>query len=149
MGLKETMMMLLNKNELAIEDFKLGIDIVKFIKEKCDTYTDEFKLNFVPFETTNTNILDYFESIDKSVYGNIKNVAESKYTPFYTIFDKMKIPMEDRLKIESKIQKHSSGGYFEIINIPKNSSYRRVVELVELIKEFDIGFFKIVVGKLE
>jgi len=148
-GLKETICLLLNKEDITGEDLKLGIDIIKFIKEKCDKYTDEFKLNFVPCETVNKDVLEYFYGIDKSVYGTIKNVTDSNYIHFYNIFDRFKISMDERLKIESKIQKYSSGGYYEIINIPKNYSYKKVIEIVNNMKDYDIGYFKIIVGKLE
>ncbi len=145
-GLNETLRILNNKNDLDVGDFKLASDIVKFMKFKCDKFKDLHKLNFVIFETVDSKVLDYFEKIDKVIYGiAIKN----KYEPTYKMFDKVGINLEDRLKIESKMQKYSDGGYLEVINIPKNASYKKVLEVINKAIECDIGYFKIVVGKLE
>lgn len=148
-GLKECLYILSNKEELINDDIKIGIDILKFMKDKCDNFIEENKLNFVLFENTNKNILEYFRCLDKSIYGSIKNVTNNLYEPFYTIFDNIKINIEDRLKIESKMQKYSNGGYYEIFNIPKNSSYKKIDDTLNIIKENDIGFFRIRVGKNE
>lgn len=146
-GLKECIYILTNKNDenITIEDMKIGIDILKFMKERCDKFSSENKLNFVLFETYDKEVLEYLEAIDKSIYGGIKY----EYTPFYKIFNKFKIDLSERLKLESKLQKYSNGGYYEIINIPKNYSNKKMLEIISLVKEYDIGFFKIKVGKLE
>ena len=145
-GLKESLTILLNKNNIDNDDLKIALDIIKFMKEKCDKYTDEYKLNFMLFETIDKNILEYFEAIDKSVYGNINKL---KYTPFYSIFDELKDTIDDRFKLESKIHKYSNGGYYEVIHIPKNYSYKKVIDILYKAKEHELGYIKIKVGKLE
>lgn len=144
-GLTECIMILTNKKDLDLDDLKIAIDIVKFIRDKTDNFTDEYKLNFVPFETTNKTTLKYFEGIDKSIYGDV--IKEGSYEPFYKIFDKLKISLEDRLKIESKIHKYSSGGYYELINIPKNLSIKKIMDLILKAKEYELGYFKIEIKK--
>ncbi len=148
-GLKECVYILSNKNyeTITLDDLKIGIDILKYLKEKCDSFSQEFKLNFMIFETYEPNILKYFESIDSSIYGNV--IKETEYTPFYKIFNNLKIDFIDRLKYESKIQKYSNGGYYEVINIPKNYSNKKILEIINMMLDNDIGFMKIKIGKQE
>ncbi|HOP65963.1 MAG TPA: anaerobic ribonucleoside-triphosphate reductase, partial [Bacilli bacterium] len=145
-GLNEAIYILSNKNDVDIGDFKIATDIVKFMKFKSDKFIKEYKLNFTVFETVDKDVLSYFENIDKSIYGD---VIKNKYEPFYKIFNKSKIKLEDCLKIETKIAKYSNGGYYEVINIPKNSSYKKVLEIINMAKEYELGYFKIIVGRLE
>ena len=147
-GLKECISVLQKKDILDIEDLKLSIDIVKFMKEKCDKFEEENKLNFRIFETYSKDILKYFLNIDRTIYSNIKNITDKDtYTTYSTIFDELDISLSDRFKIEGKLQKYSNGGYYEIMHIPKKCSYKKITEIITLMKEFDIGYLKFIIGK--
>lgn len=147
-GLKEVLHILTNKEDLTLDELKLGTEIVKFMNEKCYSYTNEHKLNFVLKEEYEENVLGYFLSIDKSIYGNIKGITDKdNYYTFYRAFDK-NILISDRFKVTSKLEKYSSGGYLDVIHIPKNSSCKKVIDLINNMKEYNLGFLKIVVGKV-
>ena len=149
-GLKECLYVLTKKNKLTLEDLNLATDIVKYMHDKCVKYSDIDKLNFNLAETYNIYSLKYLESIDKTVYGLLKNVNDNNtYGCFYEIFTKMNIKLEDRFKIESKIQKYSDGGYYEIIHVSKNSSIKKIINLINSLQEYDFGYMKIVVVKDE
>lgn len=147
-GLGECIYVLINKELLNIDDLKISIDIVKFMKEKCDKFEEENKLNFRVFETYNLNILKYFENIDRTIYSSIKNVTdEDSYRTFGTIFEKLNLNLSDRFKIESKLQKYSNGGYYEIMHIPKKCSYKKILEIIDSMRKFDIGYLKFMIGR--
>lgn len=147
-GLKEAIYIINKKSDNQIDNINMGIDIIKFMKEKCSKFSEENRLNFDIFENVDSDILKALESIDKSIFGNIDNVTDDIYEPFYTIFNK-DIELNDRLKLESKIQKYSSGGYYNLIVVNKNISKKKLIEVIENILDNDIGYFKIRVGKLE
>ncbi len=146
-GLKEASYVLLKKNKLTNDDLKISLDIVKHMSDICNEYKNEYKLNFCLRETYEEEILKYFNCLDKSIYGKKENVTDSnEYSSFYKIFNDIDIGIEDRFKIESKIMKYSDGGYYEIINIPKNYSYKKIIEIINIAKSNDIGYLKIIVG---
>ena len=59
------------------------------MKEKCDNFIEESKLNFVLFESTNKQILEYFRgleylvtvNLDKNVSLHFVNIPE-EFTPY-------------------------------------------------------------------
>ncbi len=151
-GLIECIHIMNNKlpNETTIEDLKLGLDIIKYMKDKCDEFLTENKLNFTLSQSYETEVLKYFKSIDLSIYGSIKNINnEETYMPLYRVFNNLDIPINERLKLESKIEKHSNGGYYKVISISKNYSSKKIIEIINLMIERDIGFFKFTIGKSE
>lgn len=120
------------------------IDIVKFMKNKCDEYTSEHKLNFNLRETDEECVLTYLKGLDKSIYGNIKGVTDKEYYSIYSnVFNE---DFKGRFEIEKELHKYSNGGYKEIINLPKNYSYKKLYEILILASTNDIGYIKFNLG---
>jgi len=151
-GLKECIYVLKNKIDktITVEDIDLGLDILKYMKNKCDCYSNEHKLNFVLSETYDKNVLKYFERLDKSIYGIIKDVTDKEqYGCFCKIFDNLNIDLKDRFEFENKISKYSNGGYYSEIVLPKNTAYKGIVNIINVAEEYKIGFINIEMGKRE
>ena len=121
------------------------IEIIKFIKLKCDEYTSEYKINFNLRETDEDVVLTYLKGLDKSIYGCIEGVTDKEHYSIYSeVFD---CDFKERFKIEKELHKYSNGGYKELINLPKNYSYKKLYEILILASENDIGFIKINLGR--
>lgn len=146
-GLKECVLLLNNKskNITSEDNLKLATDIIKYISEKCNDYSQELRLNFSAYETCEADALKSFGSIDLSIYGDVIKSLDEGYFEFYKNFNN--IIIEDRFKITSKLQKYSSGGYQEIITIPKTLSSKKILEIINSMVENDVGFIKIKIGK--
>lgn len=146
-GLKDCSLILNSKDKSSVksEYVKIPVDIVKYINDKCNEYSQELKLNFVSYETHEQDVLKYFESVDSSIYGNRLVNTSDGYSSFSRLLDTQ--PLEERLKIISKLQKYSPGGYLESITIPKNSSNKKVLDILNAMIEYDVGFIKIKSGK--
>ncbi len=52
------------------------IKILKFLKQKCDSYTNELRLNFKLSGIVKPNISKQFIDIDKSIYGSVEGVTD-------------------------------------------------------------------------
>ena len=146
-GLKECICILNNKSakDINLKDIDIGINILKYMYEKCEEFKLEFKINFNIFEVYDKDILSKLLSIDKSIYGIKKDVTDKlSYDTFHKIYNYL--TFDDSLKIASIIEKYSNGGYYEVITLPKNSSNKKILQTINLIREKDIGYFKIVVG---
>ena len=112
------------------------------MKEICDKYSSEYKVNFSLRETDEKEILMYFKALDKSIYGSIKDVTDKeRYSVFSENFNNESLTT--RFKIEKYLHEYSNGGYKEIISIPKNYSYKSLYEILLLAKENDIGYVKV------
>lgn len=132
------------KNLLKLND-KEVIDIIKFMKEKIDEYTYEYKLNFNLRETSELCVLTYLKGLDKSIYGNIEGVTDKEHYSIYSsAFDDN---FKERFKIEKELHKYSNGGYKEAIYLPKNYSYKKLYEILILASENDIGYIKFILGR--
>lgn len=118
--------------KLLNKDNSYKVDIVKYIKNKCDEFTNENKLNFSLSPTYENKILDYFNALDKAIYGS--RVSNNYY---YKNTD---------LKIEALLHKYSNGGYMTIIDIPKNYSYKKLNDILLDTLKKDIGFIKVRIG---
>ena len=55
---------------------KLGLEIIKFMRNRCDEYAKEYKLNFTLLATPAEGLSGRFINIDKAVYGKIKGVTD-------------------------------------------------------------------------
>ena len=142
-GLKEAIYILLKKDKLTYKDLNLSVDILKFMKKICDDYIEEYKLNFYLSETFEPCVLKYLQSVDKSIYGNIKNVTdEYTYQTFNKIFDEANISLENRFKLESDIIAYSIGGYNETILINKNSTIESIKDILKLMQKYNIRLLK-------
>lgn len=129
-------------------NLNLAENIVKFMKNKCDEYSNEYKLNFALKESCEKCALRYLKALDKSIYGSIIGVTDKDS---YGIFSDCLVneTFENRFKIEKELHKYSNGGYKEVIYLPKNYSYKKLYEILLFAKEYDIGYIKIKMGKRE
>lgn len=143
-GLKECVLSL-EKNE--IKQKALLKEIIEYANNKCKTYTQESKLNFVVSETSKHRPLKKLMELDKAIYGIRKNVTDKdSYSRLEKLFDFKKELQEDMFYI-SKYQKAFSGGNFVKIELSKNAKAKNVLEIINTALESDIGFIKIVLGK--
>lgn len=125
---------LLDKNNT-----NLAIDIVKFMRSKCDEYGNENKLNFSLRETNEKCALKYLKGVDKAIYGVINSVTDKDYyQTFSDYFNNSDSP--ERFKITSLLQKYSNGGYSEVIKIDKNYSAEKIYEIIINAYNYDVAF---------
>lgn len=134
------------KNLLKLNHKEI-IDILKFMKSKCDEYTCEYKLNFNLRETNEECVLSYLKGLDKSIYGSIEGVTDKDAYSIYS--SGFNDDFKERFEIEKELHKYSNGGYKEIICLPKNYSYKKLYEILILASENDISYIKFRMGKCE
>ncbi len=122
-------------------------EVLNFINEKCQKYSNEFNLNFVCEEICNCKILKEMLEIDKSIYGSIKNITDKpRYNTIFENLTNEKSDVKKALQFMSKIQSSLSGGICLNITLPLRSSYKKVLESIFLLKEYNINFARIMIG---
>ena len=79
-GLAETLKALIGKHHGESEEAqKLGLEIIKFMRNRCDEYCKEYNLNFTLIATPAEGLSGRFVNIDKAIYGKIKGVTDRDY----------------------------------------------------------------------
>lgn len=105
-------------------------EVLKYLNDKCNSYSNEFKLNFVLSETSDYEVLKYFNAIDKSIYGvNLEYRNLSSYI--------------DDLKTISNIEFYSNGGFNYVVKVRKNATYKYISEILKSAADKNLGFIRI------
>lgn len=118
--------------------FKLAEQIMKHLKEKCNEWKAENPhLRFALYGTPSESTTDYFSRRLIKQFGEIKDVtAHGFVTNSYHIDVREHIDAFEKLRVEAKLQKYSTGGaisYIETYNMQKNPN--ALLELVQYMYE--------------
>ena len=122
---------------------KLGNEIVKFMRDKCDAYGQEYNLNFTCLATPAEGLSGRFISIDKAVYGKIKGVTDKKYyTNSFHVPVYYNISIKDKIKIEAPYHALTNAGHISYIELDGNTceNVEAFEKVVRLMKEAGIGY---------
>ena len=118
------------------------LDIVNFINDRVSKYKIDNKMNFILSETTDKDILKEMLAIDKSIYG--PGIIENNKCIYRTIsFDELSINSID--KNVSKLQEILCTRID--ICLRKNSSEKKILDIINYLYDNKINFFKIRLGK--
>jgi len=122
---------------------KLGLEIVGFMREKCDSYCEEYKLNFTCLATPAEGLSGRFVGIDKVVYGKIKGVTDKAYyTNSFHIPVYYNISIVDKLKKEGPYHKLTNAGHISYIELDGDTTenLEAFEKVIRIMKENDIGY---------
>lgn len=143
-GLAETLKALTGEHHGESEEAeKLGIKIIKFMREKCDEYSEKYNLNFTCLATPAEGLSGRFVNIDKAIYGKIKGVTDRDY---YT--NSFHVPVYYNISIVNKIKKEApfhaltNAGHISYIEMDGDltENVEAFEKVVRLMKESGIGY---------
>ena len=123
-GLWECVVELIGKDLLTEEGQALGLEIMQHMNDKCTEWNEELYLGFgiygTPLESTTYK---FAKSLQKR-HGEIPGVSDKNYiTNSYHVHVEKCIDPFEKLRVESKFQRLSSGGaisYIESANLENN-----------------------------
>ncbi len=118
-GLAECLTALIGSHHAETEEArKLGYEIIKHMRERCDELSKEYKLNFTLLATPAEGLSGVFVGIDKSIYGIIPGVTDRKYyTNSFHVPVHYDISIVDKLKIEGPYHALTNGGHISYIEV--------------------------------
>ena len=123
-GLWECVVELIGKDLLTEEGQALGLEIMKYMNKKCDEWNEELYLGFGIYGTPLESTTYKFAKCLQKRWGEIPGVTDKNYiTNSYHVHVTKEIDPFEKLKIESKFQRLSSGGaisYIESANLEDN-----------------------------
>lgn len=136
-GVYETSMLMTGESHTHGKGKDFSVKLMKYLRETVDRWKKETNMGFALYGTPAESLCYRFASIDKSKFGDIKNVTDKGYyTNSYHVDVREQIDAFSKLKFESDFQVISSGGaisYVEIPNLTKNEEV--LEELVKFIYE--------------
>lgn len=144
-GLSECVLNLLDDYTKQKE---LLVEILNYINHKVKTIREETKFNFIISETSKLRPLKELITLDKAIYGIKKDITDKKnYSRIDTFFDYKN--EEDDLKYMSKCQKLLTGGNLFKYELPKNATIKKVMDTINMMRDYDIGFVKLEIRRKE
>lgn len=123
-GLWESIVELTGKTLLDEEGQQLGLEILEYMNKKCDEWNERLNLGFGIYGTPLESTTYKFAKALQKNHGEIVGVSDKNYiTNSYHVHVQQPIDPFEKLAIESKFQKLSTGGaisYIESANLENN-----------------------------
>ena len=143
-GLAECLKALTGKHHGESEDAqKLGLEIVKFIREKCDENSKKYNLNFTCLATPAEGLSGRFVKIDQAIYGKIKGVTDREYyTNSFHIPVYYNISITGKIEHEAPYHEYTNGGHISYIELDGDtaSNVDAFEKVIRIMKEAGIGY---------
>ena len=143
-GLAESLKALIGKHHGESEEAQeLGLKIVKFMREKCDEFSQKYNLNFTCLATPAEGLSGRFVNIDRAIYGKIKGVTDRDY---YT--NSFHVPVHYNISIVNKIKKEApyheltNAGHISYIELDGDTTKNldAFEKIVRIMKENNMGY---------
>lgn len=127
---------------------EIGLEIVRHMREKVDEFTEKNNLNFVLYETHEKQVIEYFTSIDKSIYGKYKGITDKEeYTIGFALPEDYNIGTEDQIALESEYHKLTNGGHMTTVELSSKNQgkFESFEKVVKQMKDMGIGLGRIII----
>ncbi len=122
---------------------KLGLEIIKHMRQKCDEYSEELKLNFTCLATPAEGLSGRFVAIDRSIYGKIKGITDREYyTNSFHVPVYYHTTIEHKLAIEGKYHGLTNAGHISYIEIDGDTAnnVEAFEKIIRIMHDSDIGY---------
>jgi len=143
-GLAESLKALIGKHHGESDEAqKLGLEIIKFMRKRCDDYCKEYNLNITLIATPAEGLSGRFVNIDKAIYGKLKGITDRDY---YT--NSFHVPVHYNISIKNKLEKeapyhnYTNGGHISYIELDGDTvnNVEAFESVIRMMKETGIGY---------
>ena len=143
-GLAESLKALIGKHHGESDEAqKLGIEIIEYMRKRCDQYSKEYGLNFTLIATPAEGLSGRFVNIDRAIYGKIKGVTDKDYyTNSFHVPVYYNISIKDKLTKEAPYHDLTNGGHISYIELDGDTvnNVEAFESVIRLMKEVGIGY---------
>ncbi len=122
---------------------KLGLEIIKYMRDKADELGKKYNLNFTIIATPAEGTAGRFVNIDKSIYGKIKGVTDrSYYTNSFHVPVHHNTTFAEKLRIEGPYHALTNAGHISYIELDGDPSdnLEAFESIVRLMRKNNIGY---------
>lgn len=143
-GLAECLKALIGSHHGESEEAqKLGLEIVKFMRDKVDDISRQYKMNFTLLATPAEGTAGRFVKIDREIYGEIEGITDREYyTNSFHVPVYYKIRAIDKIKLEAPYHDLTNAGHITYIELDGDPSQNLEAfeKIVRAMKEAGIGY---------
>ena len=143
-GLAETLKALIGEHHGESDKAqKLGIEIIKHMREKCDEYTKEYNLNFTCLATPAEGLSGRFVAIDRSIYGKLKGITDRDYyTNSFHVPVYYKTTVKHKMEVEGKYHTFTNAGHISYVELDGDTvnNVDAFESVVRIMHDSDIGY---------
>ena len=143
-GLAETLKALIGEHHgESKEAQKLGLEIIKHMRKKCDEYTKEYNLNFTCLATPAEGLSGRFVGIDRSIYGKIKGITDREYyTNSFHVPVYYKTSVKHKMEIEGPYHSLTNAGHISYVELDGDTvnNVDAFETIVRIMHDNDIGY---------
>ena len=122
---------------------KLGLEIVSYMRKKCDEFSQDSKLNFTCLATPAEGLSGRFVAIDRSIYGKIKGITDREYyTNSFHVPVYYKTTIQHKLEVEGKYHGLTNAGHISYIEIDGDTAnnVEAFEKIIRIMHDSDIGY---------
>ena len=143
-GLAETLKALLGEHHGESEKAqKLGLEIIGYLRKRCDEFCEEYNLNFTCLATPAEGLSGRFVAIDRSIYGKIKGVTDRDYyTNSFHVPVYYRTSVKHKLEVEGKYHTLTNAGHISYIELDGDTvnNVDAFESVVRIMHDCDIGY---------
>ena len=143
-GLAETLKALIGEHHGESEKAqKLGLEIVQFMRNKCNEFAKEANLNYTLIATPAEGLSGRFVNIDRAIYGKIKGVTDREYyTNSFHVPVYYNTTIRHKLEVEAPYHNITNGGHISYIEFDGNTAMNidAFESVIRMMKELGIGY---------
>jgi ribonucleoside-triphosphate reductase len=143
-GLAETLVALMGKHHGESEEAqKLGLEIVKFIRNATDKFAKKYHLNYSVLATPAEGLAGRFTRLDTKIYGKIKGVTDKEfYTNSFHVPVNYHIGMFNKIDIEAPYHALCNAGHITYVEVDGDISknIEAFEAIIHYMKEAGIGY---------
>ena len=143
-GLAETLKALIGEHHGESEEAqKLGLEIISFMRNKCNEFAKEANLNYTLIATPAEGLSGRFVGIDRAIYGKIKGVTDRKYyTNSFHVPVYYNTSIKHKLETEAPYHAITNGGHISYIEFDGNTAMNvdAFESVIRMMKELGIGY---------
>lgn len=143
-GLAETLKVLCGSHHGESEEAqRLGLMIVKHIRDFCDISSEEYRLNFTCLATPAESLSGRFVGMDRHIYGKIEGVTDREYyTNSFHVPVYFPITAAKKIKIEAPYHALTNAGHISYVELDGDASnnLEAFEKIVRCMKEAGIGY---------
>ncbi|MCO8193757.1 MULTISPECIES: anaerobic ribonucleoside triphosphate reductase [Anaerofustis] len=143
-GLAETLTALVGKHHGESEESeKLGLEIVKHMRERLDDITNKTHLNFSLIATPAEGLSGRFVKMDKKRYGIIPGVTDKDYyTNSFHVPVGYEISAFEKIKKEAPFHALTNGGHITYVELDGDTTknLEAFEKIVRCMKEMGLGY---------
>ncbi|MCL2406682.1 MAG: anaerobic ribonucleoside triphosphate reductase [Defluviitaleaceae bacterium] len=122
---------------------KLGLEIIKFMRDRLDREAEEKRLNYTLIATPAEGLAGRFVKMDRALFGEIEGITDRDYyTNSFHIPVYHKVTIADKIKLEAPYHALTNAGHITYVELDGDAvkNQEAYIAIIRLMKESGVGY---------